>query len=436
MIEATDLRVQYPDGTPVGPFQVRAGPGLSLLVGASGSGKTTLMRTASGALGRVQPARVTGRVRVAGQDPATMDGRRRLASVGHLAQDLRGMAPTPWEEVALPLEHAGTPPRETGHRVAAALFAMDADHLAHRDLTTLSGGEQARVLLAAATACRPRVLLLDEPLAQLDAAGRSSLQEHLAPLLETTTVLASTHRPGSWHLPHQVVRLPTPEPGPSTRLPPAATGETVATSDPYPVPGRDITLARMTVREGEAVAVTGPNGSGKSTLLWALAGLLPTGGTVAVEGTDPATLAAPRRVHAIGFSFQDPSWHITRDTVWEEATVSLGVLGRSPAEAIPWLHRFGLWSLRHRHPWDLSGGQRQRLAMVTALAHRPRLALLDEPTRGMDACHRAAVLASLEERSRDGLATVLVTHDEILAAAMHRTVRIDAPARATAEVAP
>ncbi|MCR4419957.1 MAG: ATP-binding cassette domain-containing protein [Clostridia bacterium] len=168
----------------------------------------------------------------------------------------------------------------------------------------------------------------------------------------------------------------------------------------------------LVIRGGELTALLGENAAGKTTLLKLIAGLLrPARGKVRTTG-EGIGLAA-----GVAYLSQDPNDYLFRDTVEEELAFTLSALGRTDNGAVAaTLDRLGLASLRHRYPRELSAGERQRVALALLLVAGPRLLLLDEPTRGMDACLKERLGAWLREIVAEGRGVVLVTHDTEFAA--------------------
>jgi len=179
-------------------------------------------------------------------------------------------------------------------------------------------------------------------------------------------------------------------------------------------PGRPVIRGMdLTVERGERVALIGPNGSGKSTLLRLAIGLLrPSMGDVRLDGFRPWSLRPAQIALLAGYVVQDPELGFLADTVADEV-----VLGLDPAAAgyavelterlnLP-LGRFG-----DRSPYRLSGGEQRRLSLVTALARRPLLLTLDEPTYGQDRRGHEALVAALDELVGEGSAILAATHDE------------------------
>lgn len=181
---------------------------------------------------------------------------------------------------------------------------------------------------------------------------------------------------------------------------------------------------------GELVAVMGPSGSGKSTLLTIAGGLdQPTGGSVAVEGTDLVGLTLDARARmrrtSIGYVFQGFNL-IPALTAAENVALPRELDGTSArearAEARKALEEVGIGDLADRFPDDMSGGQQQRVAIARAVVGERRLILADEPTGALDTETGEEILRLLRARCDAGAAGVLVTHEARHAAWADRVV--------------
>jgi energy-coupling factor transport system ATP-binding protein len=358
-------------------------------------------------------------------------------------------------------------------RVPTALGHVGLGGFGRRRGTRLSGGEQQRLALAGIEAPTPAVLVLDEPTANLDPSGAAALFGRLTELraARRTTIVLVEHRADlAWPLADLVlaldatgspIALGTPAklrsrsgkrlaregiwlPGDgstgTTTLPPAGQpARSVPVPAPAAGPGRALVELRharyayargadpavrdveLEIRAGERAAIVGPNGSGKSTLLRLIGGLLrPSAGSVLVGGADPRRLPAPLLARLVGMVFQDPELGFLADTVAEEIALGLDP-GRASAAA-GLLERFGmpLETFGERSPYRLSGGEQRRLSVATALARRPRILLLDEPTFGQDRHGWEALASILDELVEQGTAVLAATHDERFATRVGR----------------
>ncbi|WP_371517326.1 ABC transporter ATP-binding protein [Kitasatospora sp. NBC_01300] len=231
-----------------------------------------------------------------------------------------------------------------------------------------------------------------------------------------------------------MIESPPPPGGPSA---PVATSTPVAAAavELTKVHGaggaRVVALERVSVafREGEFAAIMGPSGSGKSTLLQCLAGLEScTSGSTRIGETDltrlnDRRLTRLRRDH-VGFIFQ--AFHLIPTlTVLENITLPLVLAGLTPDRQ--WLHTVidaaGLGRRLDHRPAQLSGGQQQRAACARALAGRPRIVFVDEPTGNLDSRSAAEILSLLRHCVRElGQTVVMVTHDPVAAGHADRVV--------------
>jgi energy-coupling factor transporter ATP-binding protein EcfA2 len=405
--------------------------GLTVVSGPSGGGKSTLLRVLNGLVPHFHGGRIAGAAEVDGHDVVGTPTRILARTVGFVFQDpeLQTVYDAVDREVAFGLENIALAPREMSGRVQEALHAAGASHLAGRSVRTLSGGERQRVALASALAMRPRLIVLDEPTSQLDPEGAAMVLEAVRTLVQhgRAAVIAE----------HRLERL-VPMAGASITVAGGSVGNewpvnpahearsiNRATSSPGPVawslagvsagfPGR-VVLDGVDIagHQGEVVALSGPNGGGKTTLLRLIAGALP-----------PLAGKVERRPGRIAYLPQNPTSLLHRPTLRSEVSLTLGRAGDpEPPEEI--LEELGLLDVAGRYPRDLSCGERQRAALAAVLPGRPAIVLLDEPTRGMDAAARAA-LVGLVSRLRDlGSSIVIATHDaELRETLADREIRV------------
>ncbi|MCC2258077.1 energy-coupling factor transporter ATPase [Intestinimonas aquisgranensis] len=185
----------------------------------------------------------------------------------------------------------------------------------------------------------------------------------------------------------------------------------------------------LNIRSGSFVAVLGHNGSGKSTLAKHMnAILLPTGGTVYVDGIDTADedrLLDIRRT--VGMVFQNPDNQIVANVVEEDVAFAPENLGVPPEEirqrVDDALKTVGMYEFREHAPHLLSGGQKQRVAIAGVLAMAPRCIVLDEPTAMLDPVGRREVMDTIKKLNRTaGVTVVLITHHMDEAAQADRLV--------------
>ncbi len=184
------------------------------------------------------------------------------------------------------------------------------------------------------------------------------------------------------------------------------------------------------IRTGEHIALIGPSGSGKSTLLNIIGCLdQPSQGSYSFDDTEIAHRTpqelADIRLHELGFIFQ--AFHLVpRLTALENVTLPMLFAGIPKAERLERaksvLASIGLEPWFDHRPAELSGGQKQRVAIARATVMNPRVLLADEPTGNLDSDSGAQVLELLNERNRQGITLITVTHDPNVARQAHRVL--------------
>lgn len=188
----------------------------------------------------------------------------------------------------------------------------------------------------------------------------------------------------------------------------------------------------LRIEEGEYVAIMGPSGSGKSTLMHILGCLdVATSGTYTLAGQDVSHMSeaelAVIRNERIGFVFQQFNL-LASLTAWRNVELPLCYAGvprvERRARAVRVLEMVGLGDRVMHRPSELSGGQQSRVALARALVNNPAMILADEPTGALDSHATADVLGVFDDLNRAGNTVVLITHEEDVAAAAKRTVRL------------
>ncbi|MGC9119391.1 MAG: energy-coupling factor ABC transporter ATP-binding protein [Thermoproteus sp.] len=184
--------------------------------------------------------------------------------------------------------------------------------------------------------------------------------------------------------------------------------------------------ADLSVGEGEVAAVYGPTGSGKTTLLLLLAGLLrPWRGEIYIMGEKLDENNARKLRGLIGVSFQNPDDMFFNDTVLDEIAYTPSRLygageGLKAAREVAGI--LGITHLLDKPPYKLSGGQKRLVSLAAAIAHRPKLLILDEPTAYLDEETTERVVGLITKLKEEGIAIVLATHDlELICRVADRT---------------
>lgn len=393
----------------------------ALLVGGTGSGKSTLLSLAKP---QIAPAGDrAGQVRVFGRPVDGLDGAA-ACEVGYVFQDPDNqiVCDSVWHEMSFGLENLGTPQGEMRRRVAEASYFFGMGPWFHSDTDALSGGRKQLLALASTLVMQPRVLLLDEPTAQLDPiAARNFLHALFRVNRELgCTVVVATHEPElmvdyatcAFELVDGAVRAVENLGRFKCEATLAERGALCDANAPAAVSARgawfrygrdDDWVLRgldLEVRQGEVHALVGGNGCGKSTLLALIAGT-----RRAQRGEVRSAISAKAMLP------QDPKALFAEERVDEELMEWAHIGGYGADEVQAMMGELGVADRADLHPYDLSGGQRQMLALGKLLLVHPRLLLLDEPTKGLDRAAREHVAGMIEAARRDGVTVIVSTHD-------------------------
>ena len=454
-------------------LQVEKGEFLAVC-GPTGCGKSTLLRLLKRELAPL--GELHGEITVNDVAQADLTERDAACRIGYVMQRPEQQLVTDkvWHELAFGLENMGLPQPVIARRVAEMAAYFGIEGWFDKPVDTLSGGQKQLLNLASVMVMQPGILILDEPTAQLDPIAASDfiatvrkvnrelgltviLTEHrleeVIPVCDRLLVLQNG-RVLDWDAPRAVVSraadnkelmcfMPA-----AARLFHAAKGQGECPLDvregrafieaagcsgamPEETPldesaapvlefrdvyfryGRnlpDVLLGMsFTVSTGEICCILGGNGSGKSTTLSVAAALNKAySGDVRVFGKKLREYKNQSLYrNCLTLLPQDVQSVFLHNTVREE----LAECGAS-AEVLP----FDFAPLMDKHPYDLSGGEQQLVALAKVLATQPRLLLLDEPTKGIDAAAKMRLTGVLKALKARGMTLVIVTHDVDFAA--------------------
>ena len=459
-------------------FQVEQGE-FVLLLGGTGSGKTTLLKLIKQLIApfgaRTGEIRLAGeevsrmaRKRLAGE----------VGYLFQHTQDQLCM-PTPLEEMAFGLRQLGVEPAAISRRCGELSCYFGMESWLDTPMEQLSGGQRQLTALASVLAADPALLLLDEPTAQLDPVHSRSFLEQLLRLHRENnmTVLAALHQPDSIFF--QADRVLVLEQGrllfsgspqdaadylgkqghplfaalpagcrvmQTLGYPPSRGKQPLPEKDfarlsaaPLPVhpsgrpllklkqvtagyPGQSRPVLRevdLTLSAGEIFVLLGANGCGKTTLLKAVAGLVPLlSGSIRLEG-EKSSLWRPTAFAQAGYLPQDPTELFDGDRLDEDLYSYGKSRGLGPDQVEQWLEQPLFSPLKQvwtQNPLDLSGGQRQLAALAKLMLKGPKLLLLDEPGKGLNAAASARLGERLTALAQEGIAILISCHDPDFAA--------------------
>ena len=453
-----------------------------VLCGPSGCGKSTLLRQLKTVL--APHGRREGEIFFEGTPLSELDRREQAQRIGFVQQspDNQIVTDKVWHELAFGLESLGYDTPTIRRRVAEMASFFGIQTWFYKSVTELSGGQKQLLNLASVMAMQPSVLILDEPTSQLDPIAAADFLATVGKINRElgTTVILTEHRleealPLATNVAvmdngkifctgtPQQVGIAMKEQGHAMFLAmPTAMRIWAATPNSAPCPitvreGRDWLIGyadkhplnslppeekhsypegtaisgrelwfkydkdlpdvvrglNISVKEGEFLALLGGNGTGKTTSLKLLAGLLtPYRGEVVINGSVGVLPQNPQTLF-VKKSVREDLYEILR-----EQKIPREVKDAKVARVVQLCR---LEKFLDRHPYDISGGEQQRAALAKVLLLDPRILLLDEPTKGLDAEFKQTFAEILQVLLRRGVTVLMVSHDiEFCARYAHR----------------
>ena len=410
-----------------------------LLSGVSGEGKSTLLSIINGVIPFVNSGEFSGSVEIDGKDVTKLKISERSKLIGTVLQnaDEQIIYDLVNEEIAFGCENLNIASEETDRRIERFTTLMQIEKNAKTK--TLSGGQKQRLITASTLAMEQKIIILDEPLANLDTHTAHILLKALRNLANSGyAVLIVEHRldvvknyidkvmrienkqlftspdindlnSGIKTIPHADGSLPGEV---------LIKGEKLffAAGDRNIIDGLDIDI-----RAGERIVLLGENGCGKTTLMRMLARLNKPNGGALSQTITKSKKANSKWFSKVGYVYQNPTYQLFMPTLLSEISFK----AKSEETAREMINAFGLSGLEQRHPQSLSEGQKRRASIAAVCASEPTVLFLDEPTVGQDYKNLCKTVETVNKINKNlGTSIVTVTHDKRCAGALADRVLI------------
>lgn len=410
-----------------------------LLSGVSGEGKSTLLSIINGVIPFVNSGEFSGSVEIDGKDVTKLKISERSKLIGTVLQnaDEQIIYDLVNEEIAFGCENLNIASEEIDRRIERFTMLMQIEKTAKTK--TLSGGQKQRLITASTLAMEQKIIILDEPLANLDTHTAHILLKALRNLANSGyAVLIVEHRLDVVkNYIDKVMRIENKQLFTSTdindlnsgikTIPHAdgsLTGEVLikgeklffAAGDRNIIDGLDIEI-----RAGERIVLLGENGCGKTTLMRMLARLNKPNDGMLSQTITKSKKANSKWFSKVGYVYQNPTYQLFMPTLLSEISFK----AKSEEVAREMINAFGLSGLEQRHPQSLSEGQKRRASIAAVCASEPTVLFLDEPTVGQDYKNLCKTVETVNKINKNlGTAIVTVTHDKRCAGALADRVLI------------
>lgn len=410
-----------------------------LLSGVSGEGKSTLLSIINGVIPFINSGEFSGSVEIDGKDVTKLKISERSKLIGTVLQnaDEQIIYDLVNEEIAFGCENLNIASEEIDRRIERFTTLMQIEKNAKTK--TLSGGQKQRLITASTLAMEQKIIILDEPLANLDTHTAHILLKALRNLANSGyAVLIVEHRLDVVkNYIDKVMRIENKQLFTSTDINDLNSGiKTIPHADgslpgEVLIKGEKLFFAAgdrniidgldIEIRAGERIVLLGENGCGKTTLMRMLARLNKPNDGALSQTITKSKKANSKWFSKVGYVYQNPTYQLFMPTLLSEISFK----AKSEEIARKMINAFGLSGLEQRHPQSLSEGQKRRASIAAVCASEPTVLFLDEPTVGQDYKNLCKTVETVNKINKNfGTAIVTITHDKRCAGALADRVLI------------
>ena len=410
-----------------------------LLLGVSGEGKSTLLSIINGVIPFVNSGEFSGSVEIDGKDVTKLKISERSKLIGTVLQnaDEQIIYDLVNEEIAFGCENLNIASEEIDRRIERFTTLMQIEKNAKTK--TLSGGQKQRLITASTLAMEQKIIIIDEPLSNLDTHTANILLKALRNLANSGyAVLIVEHRLDVVkNYIDKVMRIENKQLFTSTDINDLNSGiKTIPHADgslpgEVLIKGEKLFFAAgdrniidgldIEIRAGERIVLLGENGCGKTTLMRMLARLNKPNDGMLSQTITKSKKANSKWFSKVGYVYQNPVYQLFMPTLLSEISFK----AKSEEIAREMINAFGLSGLEQRHPQSLSEGQKRRASIAAVCASEPTVLFLDEPTVGQDYKNLCKTVETVNKINKNlGTAIVTVTHDKRCAGALADRVLI------------
>lgn len=430
-----------------------------VLAGKSGEGKTTIIRLLNGLIPNFFEGKFQGEIKVCGQNHLGIPIHEISEYTGSVFQDPRSQffCIDVLSELAFTCENFGIPREDIQERINSAVLIMEIEKLLNKKIFDLSSGEKQKIAIASILTQKPKIILLDEPSANLDYYSIKKLERLLKKLkLKGFTLIISEHKlyylneifdkfcyvnsgkieeiyckESIKSLTHKDLErkglrkfdLECSCPKKENNTVKSLAIEIENLNFWFNKTSKIIDNISLKLYKGESIALLGRNGAGKTTFAKLLAGLnKEKSGDIYFANQK---LKPKERIKNVSLVLQDADYQLFCESVWAEFLLenSKGNISEEKINHI--LNLFDLKDLKERHPATLSGGQKQRVTIALTIFKDSSLIIMDEPTSGLDYTNMLKVNEFIKLLKKLNKTILIITHDyEFLMASCDRVLNL------------